>query len=629
MSKQGEQKHMVDRGTGPELVAPELVVIDSNSETVPKMVWHRVTSQPEKVIIREKQLGIWRSITWSDIGDKTRQVAMALHALGLGKGDVTCVLSGNNPEWIYADLGSLCMGGVCAGIYPTDAEGQVEHQLNDSRTKVLFVEDEEQLDKALSVRENCPDLQKIVVFNMHGLRDFSDPDVLYFGDFLALGQTEDQKDTSVFSGLLERAGPDDLAILVYTSGTTGPPKGAMISHRNIIFQCANSAKTLDLREEDERLALLPMCHVAERVIGYYVSLWSGTISNYVENPETVSEDLREVQPTILGSVPRVWEKFYASTMMALADATPFQRWAWRQAMAVGYQVADLVMAGKPVPVLLGLKQKLAYYTVLKNVRLMMGLDRARYLWTGAAPISQELVRWYYALGLVMLEGFGQTENTGFATMNLPGKTRLGTVGQSVPYGEVSLSDEGEVLVRGQHVFMGYLNQPEKTQATIVDGWLHTGDVGEIDEDGFVTISDRMKDIIITAGGKNISPSEIEKELKFSLYISDAVVLGDNRKYLCSLIMIDQENVEKYAQDNDVPFTNFDSLIKAPEIVSLIESEIEVANKKFARVETIKQFRFLEKMLAPEDEELTPTMKLKRSFVSQKYADLIDSMYPDG
>ena len=595
-------------------------------DTIPKMFWSRVRDWSDRVIIREKDFGIWQAITWAELGERARHVGMALQSVGFGQGDVVCVLSNNKPEWVYADMGALGVGGVCAGIYPTDAPSQVAYLVNDSRCAVIFVEDEEQLDKVLRVRDQCPTLRRIVIFDMEGLRELDDPMCSSMDAFMALGAEHDAANPGAWDAALDLAKPDDLAILVYTSGTTGPPKGAMLSHRNVIFQCVNGTRVLPEGGDDERLAFLPMCHVAERVLGCYYALYSGAVSNFIENPDTVPENVREVQPTVFGAVPRVWEKFYSGIMVALSDATPLQRWAYEKAIAVGYRVADLRLAGDPVPALLQWRFKLAHLLVLRNIRRMIGIERCRWLVTGAAPISPELIRWYLALGVDMLEVYGQTECTGLATAMEPGEIKPGTIGRSVPYAEVALSPEGEILLRGDHVFMGYLNQPEKTAETIRDGWLHTGDVGEIDNQGFVKITDRMKDIIITAGGKNITPSEIENELKFSPYIADAVVIGDARKYLTCLIMIDHENVEKYAQDNDVPFTNFTSLTRAPEITRLIGGEVEKANGKFARVETIKQFRLIEHQLDPEDEELTPTMKLKRKFVNEKYSGLIESMY---
>ncbi|HZD25168.1 MAG TPA: AMP-binding protein [Alphaproteobacteria bacterium] len=592
------------------------------------MFWTRVRQWPDRVAMREKEFGIWQEVTWRAFGERVQEVAFALDALGFGRGDVGCILSNTNKEWVFADLGILCLGGVATGVYPTDAAAQVEYLVNNCQARLIFVEDDEQLDKVLSVRERCPSLQKIVIFDMEGLRDFSDPMAISFDELLALGRGRLATDAHAWEEMLGRARPQDLAVLVYTSGTTGPPKGAMISHHNVVFQCVNGCHLLDQTMGDERLLFLPLCHVAERVGGEYYALYTGTVMNFVEGPDTVPENVRELQPTILLAVPRIWEKFYSAIQIALKDATPLERWAYARAIGIGYRVADRRLEGRSVDPLLRLRFRLAYWLVLKNIRKMIGIDRCRRLVTGAAPISPQLIRWFLALGLDMLEVYGQTENTGLATAMMPDEIKLGTVGRSVPYGEVKISPQGEILLRGEHIFMGYYNMPEKTAETIVDGWLHTGDVGAIDNEGFVKITDRMKDIIITAGGKNITPSELENELKFSPYISDAVVIGDGHKYLTALIMIDQENVEKYAQDHDVPFTNFASLTRAREVVELIAAEVEEVNRKFARVETVKKFRLIEHLLDPEDEELTPTMKLKRSFVNKKYAGLIESMYRD-
>jgi long-chain acyl-CoA synthetase len=323
----------------------------------------------------------------------------------------------------------------------------------------------------------------------------------------------------------------------------------------------------------------------------------------------------------------VWEKFYSAITIALKDATPLQNWVYRRAMAIGYRMTDYRLEGETAPLSLRLANRVAYWLVFHNIRRMLGLDRCRIAFTGAAPIAPDLIRWYLALGIDMREVYGQTENCGVATMMPGDRIRLGSVGKPAPWGEVMICPKGEILIRGDFLFMGYLNQPEKTAETIdAKGWLHTGDVGAIDNEGYVRITDRMKDIIITSGGKNITPSEIENQLKFSPYVSDAVVIGDKRPYLTCLIMIDQENVEKYAQDHDIPFTNYASLCRAPEIQHLIQREIEAVNANFARVETIKKFFLIERQLTPEDEELTPTMKLKRSFVNKRYAAEIDAMY---
>jgi long-chain acyl-CoA synthetase len=597
------------------------------AETIPKSFLLSVKTRGPRPALREKHLGIWRAISWNEWRDRARELAFALHACGFRSGHVASVLSNTVPEWAYADMGILCAGGVSSGIYPTDSAKQVEYLVNDSGTRVLFVEDDEQLDKALEVRKRCPTLERIVIFEMEGLSDFRDPMCCSLEEFLEMGRAYLQGRESLWEEMVDSRRPEDLAILVYTSGTTGPPKGAMLSHRNVVTQMKHCMDALSWCQGDERLAFLPACHVAERIAGMYYAIATGTVSNYAERPDTVPENVREVQPTIFGAVPRVWERFYSAAMIALKDATALEQWAYRLAMRAGYRVADARLARREPNSMERIAFALAYFFVLGNIRRMIGIDRCRWLFTGAAPIAPELIRWYLGLGMRMYEVYGQTENAGLATVMPAAAIKLGTVGKAVPYGEVGVSPEGEILIRGEFVFMGYLNRPEKTAETIDrDGWLHTGDVGVIDAEGYLRITDRMKDIIITAGGKNITPSEIENQLKFSPYISDAVVIGDRRPYLTCLVMIDHENVEKFAQDRGVPFTNYASLCRAPEVRDLIWSEIEKVNVNFARVETIKRFHLIEQQLTPEDDELTPTMKLKRKFVNEKYRREIDALY---
>ncbi|HWL18810.1 MAG TPA: AMP-dependent synthetase/ligase [Bradyrhizobium sp.] len=596
-------------------------------DTIAKSFLLAVETRGDKAAIREKKFGIWQPTSWRQWLSISRDIAYALHAVGFRPGEVASIIANAVPEWVFADMGILCAGGVSSGIYPTDSPAQVEYLVNDSSTKVIFAEDEEQLDKILACRARCPTLQRIVVFDMEGLSGFSDPMVMSLAEFMALGRNAMQGREALWEQMIASRTAGDLAILVYTSGTTGPPKGAMHANRGVTHQMRHANDLFPSTDSEERLVFLPLCHVAERIGGYYVSLALGSVMNFAESPETVPDNLREVQPTAFLAVPRIWEKFYSSVTIALKDATPFQNWMYRKALAIGARMTDCRLDGQTPSLSLRIADRAAYWLVFRNIRRVLGLDRCRLAFTGAAPIAPDLIRWYLALGLDMREVYGQTENCGVATMMPSDRIKLGTVGKSVPWGEVALSREGEILIRGDFLFMGYLNQPERTAETIdAKGWLHTGDVGSIDNEGFVKITDRMKDIIITSGGKNITPSEIENQLKFSPYVSDAVVIGDKRPYLTCLVMIDQENVEKFAQDNDIPFTNYASLCRAAEVQDLIWREIEAVNANFARVETIKKFYLIERQLTPEDEELTPTMKLKRSFVNKRYATEIDAMY---
>jgi long-chain acyl-CoA synthetase len=597
------------------------------ADTIARSFVLAAETRADRPAIREKKFGIWQPTSWRQWLQISREIAYGLQAVGFRPGDVASIVANAVPEWVFADIGILCTGGVSSGIYPTDSAAQVEYLVNDSRTKVIFAEDEEQLDKVLACRARCPTLQKIIIFDMEGLSGFSDPMAMSLAEFMALGCNHMVGREGLWDEMIASRASCDLAILVYTSGTTGPPKGAMHSNRSVTHQMRHAGDLIPSTDAEERLVFLPLCHVAERIGGYYTSLALGSVMNFAESPETVPDNLREVQPTAFLAVPRIWEKFYSGVTIALKDATPFQNWIYRQALAIGYRMTDCRLLGDTPSLSLRLANRAAYWLVFRNIRRMLGLDRCRIAFTGAAPIAPDLIRWYLALGIDMREVYGQTENCGIATLMPSDRIKLGSVGKAVPWGEVGISPQGEILIKGDFLFMGYLNQPEKTAETIdTKGWLHTGDVGSLDNEGFVKITDRMKDIIITSGGKNITPSEIENQLKFSPYISDAVVVGDKRPYLTCLVMIDQENVEKFAQDHDIPFTNYASLCRAAEIQDLIQREIEAVNANFARVETIKKFFLIERQLTPEDEELTPTMKLKRNYVNKRYAIEIDAMY---
>jgi long-chain acyl-CoA synthetase len=608
-------------------IRPETRVV-LEGDTIPRMFWNAVAQRGDAVWMRQKELGIWRSWSWRQTGDAVREVAGGLLALGFAPHDTASILSNTVIEWVLADLAVLSCGGVSNGIYPTDAVTQVQYLCEDSRSSILFVEDDEQLDKALEVRAQLPGVRKIVVFDMEGLRDLRDPMVISLDELRRMGRDYNAQHPDEVMQRVQQVRPEDLAILVYTSGTTGKPKGAMHSHHGLVYTVRGYNTLIAGGPDDERMCFLPLCHIAERLGGEYFAMYTGSKLNFVENPETVPENVREIAPTVFTAVPRVWEKFYSGVMIGLKEAGAMQQAAYAWAIGVGTRIAEQVLAGKPVDAALKAQYLLADRLVLANVRKMIGIDRARFLVTGAAPISPELVKWYLALGVPMLEVWGMTETCGAATGIPVDRIKPGSIGPAASYNQVRIDPvTGEIQVKGPNVFMGYLNQPEKTAETFTaDGWLRTGDVGGVDQDGFFRITDRMKDIIITAGGKNVTPSEFENELKFSPYITDAVVIGDKRPFLTVIVMIDQENVEKFAQDHDVPFSNYASLTRAPEVQALIQGELDRVNRKFARVEQVKKFFLLDTQLSAEDEELTPTMKLKRKLVQQKYAPQIEAMY---
>ena len=597
-------------------------------DTIPAMFWNAVAARGPNVWMRQKELGIWKSWTWDQTAEAVREIAGGLMALGLAPGQCASILSNTTIEWVLCDIAVLCAGGVCNGIYPTDAASQVQYLCEDSATRVLIVENDEQLDKALEVRAQLPLLSKIVVVDMKGLRDLDDPGIIGLAALREMGRAYNTQHPGEVDRRSQACQTKDLAILVYTSGTTGKPKGAMHSHGGLTYTLRGYNTLIARDDSDEGMCFLPLCHIAERMGGEYFSLYTGAKLNFVENPETIPENVREIAPTVFTAVPRVWEKFYSGVMISLKESTRLQQAAYAWAIGVGTQIAERVLAGETVSAGLKMRFYLARWLALDNVRKLIGIHKARFLVTGAAPISPELVKWYLALGVPTLEVWGMTETCGASTGVPAHRMKPGSIGPAGEFNEVRLDPQtSEILVRGPNVFMGYLNLPEKTAETLdADGWLHTGDVGTVDADGYFRIIDRMKDIIITAGGKNITPSELENELKFSPYITDAVVIGDKRAYLTAIVMIDQENVEKYAQDNDVPFSNYASLTRSPEVQALIQAELDRVNAHFARVEQIKKFFLLDTQLSAEDEELTPTMKLKRKLVEKKYAPQIDAMY---
>ena len=602
----------------------ETVIIDG-CDTLPKLFLKVSAERGDRIAMREKDFGIWQSYSWNDYRDRAMEIAHGLLSLGLQPGDVVSIQSEDCREWLWADVGTLLAGGVVNGIYPTYQARQVEHALTDSSCRFLFAEDEEQLDKYLEIEEQLPGIERVFVFDWTGLRGFEHTKVESVDALFERGREFGRKKPGLVREIVEAGKGDDLAALVYTSGTTGLPKGSMLSQRYIMCQMSFAPDYLRLSEDDEILTYLPLCHIAERVFSAWLPIAQGATINFAESPETVVQNLRELSPTYVLAVPRVWEKFYSRVTTAMSEGTWIGCKAYELALKAGMRRADKLIAGKKLTAIDRLRFAVADNLVFSNIKKMLGLNRAHSAASGAAPISPALLRWFLALGLPIDELWGQTE-LGIITTTRKGIFRIGTVGPAMPGTEVRIDDNGEILARSVGQFDGYLNQPEKTAETIVDGWIHTGDVGELDEEGNLSITDRLKDIIITAGGKNITPSVMENELKFSAYISDAVIIGDKRKFLTCLIMIDQENVEHFAQTHSVPFTDYRSLCARPEIVELIETELTRVNGGFSSVEQVKKFRLIDVLLTAEDEELTPTMKLKRSFVSEKYSDLIDSMY---
>ena len=620
----------------------EAAIAFAGEDTPARVFRARCREWAERPALRRKRRGLWQSQSFAEYYAHARAVGLALRALGLKRGSIVCVLAENRPEWLWVDLGAQCMGMAGNGIYPTASAEQVLHILADSGAEALFVENQEQLEKALAVQPRCPALRRIVVMEREGLRGLQHEAVQFFDDFLAEGLRLAGRQAADFEAAIDAGTPQELAFLVYTSGTTGAPKGAMIRNRSVVFQMGQATRYLDVRPGDKSLSFLPLCHIAERMATVFNPLAVGLTVHFPESAGTVFNDLREVAPHVLFAPPRFWEKMCSQVDLFMRDAIAPARWAYARARASLREEIDAKLAGPAqAPAARGhrlpgrghrppgISTRLLRHAALQNIRVFLGLQNVKSALTGAAPVPPELIRWYLGLGVELREAFGMTETTGFCTATPKGGIRLGWAGVPAPQMELRIGAEGEILVRGPHVFSGYWNNPEKTaEALDADGWLHTGDCGEIGDGGYLAIRDRIKDILITSGGKNITPSHIESLVKFSPYVTDAVVIGDGRRFLTCLVMIDQEHVARHAQEHQVPYTDFASLTRAPEIVALLRSEIDRINPGLARVEQIKDFRIIGELLTAEDEELTPTMKLKRKVIARKYAALIDTMYPE-
>ncbi|MDQ1238073.1 MAG: long-chain acyl-CoA synthetase [Thermodesulfobacteriota bacterium] len=597
-----------------------------NITTIPQMFVKRASIAPDKVALRYKYLGIWRDVTWDDYVRNARRTCLGLISLGLRRGDRVSVIGENRPEWLYSDLGTMCAGGVTVGIYTTSSAEQCEYVVGHSQSRIYIAEDEEQLDKALFFRERTPDLERIVVMDSKGLRQFSDPMVITFDELIELGKQEESRHPNLFDELLQQTDPQEMALIIYTSGTTGPPKGAMLSHTNVNWTSWSIGQALEIHESDELLSFLPLSHIAERMFSVFLPLRFGYTVSFTESPDTIMANFREISPTVVFAVPRIWEKYYSGIRIRIANATWFKKVVYSLATKISNEYAGRCFSGQKVPVSLKLLQALANVLVLYKLRERLGFERVQLAVSGAAPISPDVIKYFHGLGIPLREVYGQTEGTGPTCIHQGDNIELGNVGPALPGVEVKIDEDGEILVKGDNVFMGYYRNPEATQETLVDGWLRSGDVGKLDERGFLKITDRKKDLIITAGGKNIAPQNIENQLKFSPYVNDAIVIGDRLKFLSALIVLDEENVVQYAQDHKISFTTYESLTIAPEIIELIDMEVQQVNKTLSHVETIKKFKIVPKKLYEEDGEVTPTMKVKRKYINEKFADLIKAMY---
>lgn len=600
--------------------------------------WAQTT--PANVAMRNKNLGIWNEWTWETTWETVLDAANALLALGTGVGDRIAIHAEDRPEWVILDLATVAVRGITVGLYPTNPAAEVEYTLNDCGARILLAEDQEQVDKVLedSPAGAFPLLEKIIYIEERGVRSYDDPRLIDWKDFLELGRRHRNEHSGAVEALMAAAQPDDVMTLVYTSGTTGPPKGAMLTNANANFGIDTIISTPERirggklpTADDEILTYLPLCHIAERVFSTWHLVAYSTKLNFAEGVAAVNQNLREVQPTLFFAVPRIWEKLHASVIIKGNDASRIKRFIFKQFMKLAGWIGRQRTANQGNWTLISrAAYAFGWLFVFRALRDRLGLRKVRYAGSGAAPIAPEVLEFFQGIGLDVFELYGMTENTAVATANLSGRVILGTVGEPYPAIKDSVRidpETGEIQTKHGANFAGYWGKPEQTAETFTDdGWLKTGDVGEWVDGTHIKIVDRIKHIIITSGGKNISPSEIENTLKTSPYINEAMVIGDGRKYLTALIGIELETVGNWALGQGLPYTTYRDLTEKEEVIKLIDAEVQRTNEKFARVEGIKAYRLLPKELDHEDGDLTATQKLKRNSVSDSFAELVESMY---
>jgi long-chain acyl-CoA synthetase len=584
--------------------------------------------RPGEFALRQKDYGIWQPVTWREYAARARHFGLGLIELGLERGKNVALLSENRKEWVFAQLGIGLAGGIVAGVYPTSPASEVEYLLALSDAPLAVVEDQEQLDKVLAVRERLPELCAIVVIDPRGLRHYDRAGIYDFDDVLEMGKRLERERPGLLEERVAQQRMDDIGLVVFTSGSTGRPKAAMLSWRGLGHAARGLNCVMQLGEADEIVSYLPLCHVAEQMFSVQIPLATGARVNFAESLRTVQEDLRELAPRIFFGVPRIWEKFHSAIQIKLREAGGIRLWLYDRAMAALGGFVATSRAGWT----LGQRVlwRFWYFVILRALLNFVGLRSCRLALSSGAPIAPEILHFFRILGVPIREAYGCTEASGAATMQPRNDSPVGTVGGPLPGVELRLADDGEILIHGGVVFRGYYKNDEGTRDAIDrDGWLHTGDVARW-EDGpsgrELRIIDRKKDIMITSGGKNITPSEIENSLRFSPYIKEAIIIADRRRFVSALIQIDFEAVGKWAEEQNLLYTNFKSLAELPAVHALIEKEIAAVNGKMPQVQNVRKFHLLAKELDHDDAEVTATMKVRRKSISEKYSTAIEAMY---
>lgn len=586
-----------------------------------------------KVAMREKEFGIWQSFTWADYHDHVKYFALGLHSLGFRKGDTIAIIGDNRPEWVWAEVAAQCLGGAPAGIYQDSILTEVAYVINHADAKFVVAEDQEQTDKILDMKSELPNVRRVIYTDPKGMRGYTDEVLLYFPDVEDIGRQYEKDNPDLFETAIAEVREEDVALIAYTSGTTGFPKGSLLTHKNMLSMALNLNQVDPKYETDEFVSFLPLPWIGEQMMSVASSLAIGFTINFPEAPETATADTYEIGPNVMFSPPRVWEGLSRSVMVKHLDASWLKRVTYRALMPIGYRIADMKFAKEPIPLGWKILYAIAWIGLFRALKDRLGFTRIRSATTGGAALGPDVFRFFHALGVNLKQIYGQTEISGISCIHRDGDIDANTVGLPIPETDLKIDNPdpegvGEIVSRSPALFLGYHKNDEATKETIGDGWLHSGDAGFTSENGHLVCIDRVKDLMHMSGGRKFSPMFIENRLKFCPYIVEACVLGHERDYITAMICIDFKNTGKWAEDNRISYTTFTDLASKPEVYNLIEREVVRVNKTLPEGARIQKFLLLYKEFDPDDGELTRTRKLRRRFIAEKYVDEIEALYQD-
>ncbi len=596
-------------------------------DTFPKLlVRNAEVFGDRKIAMREKEFGIWQEFSWKEYHEHVKYFSLGMVSLGLQAGDKVAIIGDNRPEWVWGEVAAQAAGAVPLGLYQDSTLKEVSYIIDHSDASFVLAEDQEQVDKILDMKEQLPKVRYIIYSDPRGMRGYKQPFLLDFKEVENFGRELEQRDPELFAKNIAATKYEDLAFICYTSGTTGFPKGAMLSFRNFLSMAANLMEVDNKVEKDEFVSFLPLAWIGEQMMCLSSALLTGFTVNFPEKPETVQENIREIGPTIMFSPPRIWENMTSTVQVKVMDASALKRWMYNWALPVGYAYSDAVFRKEAIPPLLRLKQKLSYILVFRALKDRLGLLRIRSASTGGAALGPDVFKFFNAMGVNLKQIYGQTEISGISCIHREGDINFDSVGKPIPETEIRLSDSGEILSRSPSVFLGYYKNPEETEKTLSGGWLHSGDAGYFTKDDHLVVIDRVKDVMHLNDATRFSPQFIENKLKFSPYIKECVCLGNQRDFIASMICIDYPNVGKWAESRRLSYTTYTDLAAKPEVLELLAREVEKVNATLPETTRVKRFVPLYKELDADDDELTRTRKVRRAFVGERYKHVIEAMY---